>query len=77
VLGTYLHGLFDSPTACASLLAWAGLPDAAAWDHAALREATFERLADMVEQYLDTTRLNELLGLRHVREPAGEVACAP
>ncbi len=61
ILGTYLHGLFDAPQACAALLRWAGLPDAPAHDHGALREATLERLADAVEQHLDTGRLRALL----------------
>ena len=73
ILGTYLHGLFDAPAACASLLSWAGLCDVAASDYPALREATLERLADMVEQHLDTARLRQLLEL-----PCTEEAlCAP
>jgi adenosylcobyric acid synthase len=28
ILATYVHGLFDTPAACAALLAWAGLSDA-------------------------------------------------
>jgi len=63
VLGTYLHGLFDAPTACAALLAWAGLDRPQAADYEALREATIERLADMVEAHLDTGALGRLLGL--------------
>jgi len=64
ILGTYLHGLFDSPAACTALLNWAGLSDAAtAPDYAALREITLERLADMVEQHLDTARLRALFAL--------------
>lgn len=34
ILGTYLHGLFDSPSACAALLSWAGLKDARGQDYA-------------------------------------------
>ncbi|AUB85566.1 cobyric acid synthase [Candidatus Thiodictyon syntrophicum] len=63
VLGTYLHGLFDAPEACAVLLAWAGLDRPQAADYGALREATIERLADMVEAHLDTGALGRLLGL--------------
>lgn len=71
ILGTYLHGLFDSADACAALLCWAGLHDAQPGDYGVLREATLERLADMVEQHLDTARLRELLELQQ------EAACAP
>jgi adenosylcobyric acid synthase len=63
VLGTYLHGLFDAPDACAALLGWAGLDRPQAADYGALREATIERLADLVEAHLDTGTLGRLLGL--------------
>ncbi|WEF32749.1 cobyric acid synthase [Pseudoduganella chitinolytica] len=46
VLGTYLHGLFDTPQACHALLRWAGLDSERTVDTAALREASLERLAD-------------------------------
>ena len=62
ILGSYLHGLFDAPSALAALLCWAGLEDAQTVDLAALREASLERLADAVEQHLDTRVLSALLG---------------
>ena len=71
ILGCYLHGLFDSAPACQALLRWAGLNDAQVIDYGAMREATLERLADMVEQHLDTAHLRELLNLQQ------EVACVP
>ncbi|HEB97311.1 MAG TPA: cobyric acid synthase [Sedimenticola thiotaurini] len=61
ILGTYLHGLFDSPGACAALLAWAGLEGVRRHDYPALREASIERLADAVEEHLDTALLETLL----------------
>ncbi len=61
ILGTYLHGLFDRPEACRALLAWAGLTAPSHFDYRALREAGIERLADAVEQHLDTARLLALL----------------
>lgn len=63
VLGTYLHGLFESSEACSALLRWAGLGEVQAVDYHALRERDIERLADLVEQHLNTTRLRELCGL--------------
>ena len=63
VIGTYLHGLFDSPPACAALLRWAGLQEALAFDYPRLREAGIERLADAVEEYLDMRHIAALLGL--------------
>jgi adenosylcobyric acid synthase len=53
ILGTYLHGLFESSAACDALLAWAGLAQARTPDYHALREAAIDRLADAVEQHLD------------------------
>jgi adenosylcobyric acid synthase len=46
IMGSYLHGLFDHPDACAALLAWAGLRSAARVDLAALREQSIDRVAD-------------------------------
>ncbi|WP_191485242.1 cobyric acid synthase [Pseudomonas sp. FEN] len=63
VLGTYLHGLFESPRACAALLRWAGLAQVREVDYHALRERDIERLADLVENHLDTDRLRQLCGL--------------
>jgi adenosylcobyric acid synthase len=62
VLGSYLHGLFDAPSALSALLHWAGLRDAEWLDMDALREASIERLADAVEHHLDTAALERLLG---------------
>jgi adenosylcobyric acid synthase len=52
VLGTYLHGLFDHPDACAALLRWAGLHSEHVIDTAALREASLDRIADAAEPLL-------------------------
>lgn len=46
ILGSYLHGLFDHPDACAALLAWAGLKSEVKLDLAALREQSLDRVAD-------------------------------
>ena len=63
ILATYLHGLFEGSQSCAALLRWAGLADAQAIDYEALRERDIERLADLVEQHLDTERLRQLCGV--------------
>jgi len=63
VLGTYLHGLFEGPEACAALLRWAGLEAVQTVDYHGLRERDIERLADLVETHLDTARLRALCGL--------------
>lgn len=69
ILATYLHGLFESCAATDALLRWAGLGEAATPDYRARREADLERLADAVEQYLDTAQLRELFALE-------EMSCA-
>ncbi len=63
ILGTYLHGLFESPAACSALLRWAGLRGVQEVDYHALRERDIERLADLVEKHLDGTLLRQLCGL--------------
>ncbi|WP_122846557.1 cobyric acid synthase [Pseudomonas viridiflava] len=63
ILGTYLHGLFESPAACSALLRWAGLRDVQEVDYHALRDRDIERLADLVEKHLDGTLLRQLCGL--------------
>jgi len=63
IAGTYLHGLFESPAASQALLHWAGLAQAQALDYAALRERDIERLAQSVEDHLDTALLLQLCGV--------------
>ncbi|MCR4540850.1 cobyric acid synthase [Pseudomonas sp. 18.1.10] len=63
ILGTYLHGLFETPAACSALLRWAGLQDVQEVDYHALRERDIERLADLVENHLDTELLRKLCGV--------------
>ncbi len=63
ILGTYLHGVFESSDACLALLRWAGLAGAQPVDYAALRESAIERLADTVDAHLDMATLTRLLGL--------------
>lgn len=65
ILGTYLHGIFASSTACDGLLTWAGLDGQNATpDYHAICDAAINRLADCVDQYLDTAHLYRLLNLK-------------
>lgn len=57
ILGTYLHGIFEEPAACAALLGWAGLKDPQPTDHAAQRERELDRLADAIEASCDLKQL--------------------
>ncbi|MHB8453665.1 MAG: cobyric acid synthase [Acidiferrobacterales bacterium] len=61
ILGTYLHGLFDTPAACAALLRWAGLSEVVAFDYPDQRAHGIERLADAVERHLDMHCIDALL----------------
>ncbi len=57
IWGTYLHGLFESASACDALLRWAGLENPTTPDYHAKREADLERLADVVDEHLDVDRI--------------------
>lgn len=59
ILGTYLHGLFDTSRACTALLDWAGLHGAQEIDSAEMRNASLNRIADSAEPLL--ARLLELV----------------
>ena len=61
ILGTYLHGLFDSPDACQLILRWAGLNDAKAIDINQIREQQLDRLADVLAKHLDMPKLQAIL----------------
>ncbi len=64
IAGTNIHGIFDQPAACHALLEWAGLTASdAAVDYQQHRLEQLDRLADQVEQYLDTDWLRSLLKL--------------
>lgn len=53
ILGSYLHGMFDTPSACSALLRWAGLDSDVTVDTASLREASLDRLAQAAQPLLD------------------------
>ncbi len=61
IIGTYLHGLFDSAQACNIILNWAGLKKNQAVDLEAEREAGIELIADALEQQFDFSILQQKL----------------
>jgi len=61
ILGTYVHGLFDLDTACTALLHWAGLRGQQRTDFRATREVAIDRVANAVQEHLDTEWLLRLL----------------
>lgn len=62
VIGTYLHGLFDTPSACNAILSWAGLKKQQAINLNEVREQQLNRLADSLETSLDNDFLTLFLG---------------
>ncbi|SAL27199.1 cobyric acid synthase [Caballeronia terrestris] len=62
IAATYLHGIFDTPEACAALLEWAGVTQAEALDYPALREASLDRLADTLAESLDLDAIGAAFG---------------
>lgn len=68
IIGSYLHGLFESTEACQFLLNWAGLETCENTDYRQRREADINRLADATEQYLDMELIEGLLGIKNQRK---------
>lgn len=62
IAGCYLHGLFDHPDACQSILTWAGLTEAQPFDITALHEEAIDRIADALEAHFDLPQLESLIG---------------
>ena len=61
VLGTYVHGLFETSETTAALLSWAGLTAPEMIDYGALREAGIDRIADAIEAHLGVERILQWL----------------
>ena len=61
VAGTYLHGVFDSPTALQTILKWAGKTITVSHDYNAIQEREIQRLADTCEQHLDWHKIQQIL----------------
>lgn len=61
VAGSYIHGLFDHPQACAAWLEWAGLSEQVAYDYTQLREQSLEKLADSVQHHFNWSALAAFL----------------
>jgi adenosylcobyric acid synthase len=67
ILGTYVHGLFESSAACNALLRWAGLDNPQTPDYHAMRDTHIDRLADAVETHLDLAAIERILGIATAR----------
>ena len=60
ILGTYLHGILETPLACTAVLKWAGLHSSEIVDLGALRDASLNRVADMCVPLVE-----KIIGLQH------------
>jgi len=63
VLGSYVHGIFDSADMLNYLLTWAGLDGAETFDYQQHQHKEIDRLADVVESVLTIEKLKGLLAL--------------
>lgn len=57
VLGTYMHGIFDSFPATELICRWAGAADISYYDHVAQKEQAINRIADAIEEHLNLALL--------------------
>lgn len=57
IMGTYLHGLFDTPDACAMLLQWCGVETVVGIDLNQLREQALDKLAACVSASMNISAL--------------------
>ncbi len=61
IIGTYLHGLFETAEACCTLLQWAGLTPSSTEDYNQIRETNINRVADCVATNLDIEYIKKYL----------------
>ena len=60
VAGSYLHGLFDSPQALQTIMAWAGASVTRPLAYEDQQNAAIDRLADCVADHLDMVQIERL-----------------
>ena len=64
IMGTYLHGLFETDTACQAILKWAGLNKVEKIQYRDQRETHINRLADAMEESIDMNYLLQTLNIK-------------
>jgi adenosylcobyric acid synthase len=77
ILGGYLHGLFDTPEACAALLARLGGVAETTIDYQQHRQDMLDRLADTVETSLNADALLETLEISPSDKTILSESCQP
>jgi len=60
IIGTYIHGVFDEPSGCKAILAWAGLQVDSGIDLNLIREQQLDRLADCLSEHMDSRLIEQL-----------------
>lgn len=63
IMGTYLHGLFDTSAATDALLSWGGLQYGHGVDLAKIQQEGFNAIADCIEAHLDMPAILKILHL--------------
>jgi len=63
IVGTYVHGLFDSVAALQWLFDWVEFKNIPVADFQQQREQGINRIADIVEEYLDMEQIYKILGV--------------
>lgn len=63
ILGSYIHGIFDSTDMLSYLLNWAGLKESSQFDYVTHQHNEIQRLAETVEKVLSIDTLKKLLHL--------------
>lgn len=58
ILGTYVHGLFDTPDAANLILKWAGCAQSNALELNTVREAELDRISDTLKQTINFEKFN-------------------
>lgn len=64
ILGTYLHGLFDSESAISAILQWAGLDNPLESNYHDKSESSINQLADAIESCIDMNQIYKALQIK-------------
>ncbi|MCW9023890.1 MAG: cobyric acid synthase [Gammaproteobacteria bacterium] len=61
IIGCYLHGLFETASACDALLEWVEMTGTQSLDYHQMREDGINRLAESMAQHLDIDKLIQIM----------------
>jgi len=72
ILGSYLHGLFDTESAMNAILQWAGLSNPAASNFQSKCSESIETLANAIDHYIDMEVIYSALNIEHINKTQGQ-----